>query len=586
MPDIVVSENVKYAYPLEDGMTQLALAGVDISIKEGSVTAILGHNGSGKSTFARLINAIIEPTDGVVIVDGMDTSNEELILEIRKTAGMVFQNPDNQLVATVVEEDVAFGPENLGLPPRQIRERVDEALEAVSMSEFKRRAPHMLSGGQKQRIAIAGVLAMKPRLIVFDEVTAMLDPRGRKEIMGIIHKLNKEQKMTVVIITHYMEEAAKADYVYMLLDGRILAQGTPKEVLRQRELIAQTGLIPPFPANMSLDLIADGVKLPDVTIDMDELTEELLALAPEDSRFSSIAYAAAKREKPLHDVSVEVQGLTMCYAEGTPFEHKAVNDVSFSIQPGEFVGIIGHTGSGKSTLLQLLSGLIKPSSGRIVIAGKDILAKDFDRKWLRRNVGVVFQYPEYQLFEETVTRDVSYGPRMVGIDESEIEDSVKTAIEMVGLDYELVKDKSPFDLSGGQKRKVAIAGVLAMEPKVLMLDEPIAGLDPLARESFMELIRSLNECGTTIIMISHNMDGLAEYASRVIAMKDSKLLMDGTPREVFSKYEELRECNLDLPEAATLVRKLREGGWNLSRDLIRYDEVRRAITSVIGGRDA
>ena len=186
MPDIVVSENVKYAYPLEDGMTQLALAGVDISIKEGSVTAILGHNGSGKSTFARLINAIIEPTDGVVIVDGMDTSNEELILEIRKTAGMVFQNPDNQLVATVVEEDVAFGPENLGLPPRQIRERVEEALEAVSMSEFKRRAPHMLSGGQKQRIAIAGVLAMKPRLIVFDEVTAMLDPRGRKEIMGEI----------------------------------------------------------------------------------------------------------------------------------------------------------------------------------------------------------------------------------------------------------------------------------------------------------------------------------------------------------------------------------------------------------------
>ena len=228
MPDIVVSENVKYAYPLEDGMTQLALAGVDISIKEGSVTAILGHNGSGKSTFARLINAIIEPTDGVVIVDGMDTSNEELILEIRKTAGMVFQNPDNQLVATVVEEDVAFGPENLGLPPRQIRERVDEALEAVSMSEIKRRAPHMLSGGQKQRIAIAGVLAMKPRLIVFDEVTAMLDPRGRKEIMGIIHKLNKEQKMTVVIITHYMEEAAKADYVYMLLDGRIHAQGRRK----------------------------------------------------------------------------------------------------------------------------------------------------------------------------------------------------------------------------------------------------------------------------------------------------------------------------------------------------------------------
>lgn len=274
------------------------------------------------------------------------------------------------------------------------------------------------------------------------------------------------------------------------------------------------------------------------------------------------------------------------YGVGTGKEFHALKDINLQIGDHEFIGLVGHSGSGKSTLIQLMNGLLRATEGTIYWDGQDIYDKSFSMRSLRGQVGLVFQYPEYQLFEETVTRDVSYGPRMVGIDESEIEDRVKTAIEMVGLDYELVKDKSPFDLSGGQKRKVAIAGVLAMEPKVLMLDEPIAGLDPLARESFMELIRSLNECGTTIIMISHNMDGLAEYASRVIAMKDSKLLMDGTPREVFSKYEELRECNLDLPEAATLVRKLREGGWNLSRDLIRYDEVRRAITSVIGGRDA
>lgn len=585
MPDIVVSHNVKFAYPLEDGMTQLALAGVNINIKEGSITAILGHNGSGKSTFARLINSIIQPTDGAVIVDGMDTTDEELMFEIRKTAGMVFQNPDNQLVATVVEEDVAFGPENLGLPPEKIRARVDEALADVGMSEFKRRAPHMLSGGQKQRIAIAGVLAMKPKLIVFDEVTAMLDPHGRKEVMRIVHRLNEEQHMTVVIITHYMEEAAQADYVYMLESGRILAQGAPREVLRERELIAQTGLLPPFPAAMSLDLIEEGIPLRDVTIDMDELAGEILNIAPKGDIFTS-----AKREKtlhtPMHDVTVEASDLTLEYTPGTPFAHMAVNHLSFTIQPGEFVGIIGHTGSGKSTLLQLLAGLIKPTEGKVLISGQDISEKSFDRKWLRRNVGVVFQYPEYQLFEETVARDVAYGPRMVGIPESEIEQRVKIAIELVGLDYELVKDKSPFDLSGGQKRKVAIAGVLAMEPKVLMLDEPIAGLDPLARESFMDLVRNLNEGGTTIIMISHNMDGLAEYASRIIAMKDANILMDGAPRDVFSQYEELRGSSLDMPEAANLIAKLRDGGMNLPRDLIQYEEVKNALVRAIGGRNA
>ena len=230
---------------------------------------------------------------------------------------------------------------------------------------------------------------------------------------------------------------------------------------------------------------------------------------------------------------IEIKNLSYTYMPGTPFEHKAVDDLSLRIEDGEFVGIIGHTGSGKSTLIQILAGLLKGAEGTVLIDGKDIFSKETNRQWLRQTVGVVFQYPEYQLFEETVYKDVAYGPLKTGIDPREIESRVRVALGLVGLDYDLYKDKSPFELSGGQKRKAAIAGVLAMEPKILIMDEPIAGLDPQGRESLMDLVQDLNHVGTTILMISHNMDGLAEYATRVVMMHKSRLVMNGTPKEVF-----------------------------------------------------
>lgn len=280
---------------------------------------------------------------------------------------------------------------------------------------------------------------------------------------------------------------------------------------------------------------------------------------------------------------ITVKNLSYTYMPGTPFEHQALKNVSFEIADGEFVGIIGHTGSGKSTLIQVISGLLDGAEGQVLINGVDYMAKKADRRQLRRTLGVVFQYPEYQLFEETVEKDVAYGPRKMGVPESELAGRVRVALEHVGIDYELYKDKSPFSLSGGQKRKIAIAGVLAMEPSILILDEPIAGLDPMGRENFMQLSRDLNETGITILMISHNMDNLAEYAGRVLAMNDGELYLNGTPQEVFSQEEKLVAAGLDLPEAAKLARQLRERGMDVPQGTIRYDEILGYLAEKLGG---
>ena len=281
---------------------------------------------------------------------------------------------------------------------------------------------------------------------------------------------------------------------------------------------------------------------------------------------------------------IAVENVSYTYLPGTPFEHRALKDVSFTIEDGEFVGIIGHTGSGKSTLIQIISSLIPQTAGRVQIDGVDYSQKDADKKKLRRTVGVVFQYPEYQLFEETIAKDIAYGPRMTGIPEEELGNRTQVAMELVGMDYETYKDKSPFELSGGQKRKIAIAGVLAMEPKILIMDEPIAGLDPLGRESLMDLVKNLNDCGMTILMISHNMDGLAEYASRILVMNQGELMMNGTPREVFREHEALRTAGLDLPEAGQLVEALRAKGIAISEENIRFDEVKEELIRMLGGK--
>lgn len=274
-------QDVTYKYTsLEDEkeVEKYAIKNINLEVKPGEFLVVLGHNGSGKSTIAKHINALLAPTEGTVFVDGFDTSKEENIWKVRSTAGMVFQNPDNQLVATIVEEDVAFGPENLGIEPSEIRKRVDESLERVGMSEYKRHAPHLLSGGQKQRVAIAGILAMKPQCIVFDEPTAMLDPNGRKEVMKTINELNKEYGITIVLITHYMDEAAMGDRIVVVDDGNIIMEGTPRNIFSQVEKMKKVGLDVPQVTELAYELKNAGIDINTEILNVDEMVNALCQL--------------------------------------------------------------------------------------------------------------------------------------------------------------------------------------------------------------------------------------------------------------------------------------------------------------------
>ena len=288
-------------------------------------------------------------------------------------------------------------------------------------------------------------------------------------------------------------------------------------------------------------------------------------------------------------MSIVIEHLNYVYMTGGPYETKALSDVNLTIHDGEFIGLIGHTGSGKSTLVQHLNGLIMPTSGRVLVDGMDLADKETDRRAVRQRVGLVFQYPENQLFEETVEKDIAFGPKNLGLDDAEIDRRVKDAMRRVALDYDRLHERSVFELSGGQMRRVAIAGVLAMEPQVLVLDEPCAGLDPRGREEILGLIKKLHEeAGTTIVMVSHSMDDVASLAERVIVMNHGELVMDGAPRDVFACGEELRGMGLDVPQAVELADRLREKGFAIPEGIYRIEEIRAAIEAIVGkgGRHA
>ena len=280
-------------------------------------------------------------------------------------------------------------------------------------------------------------------------------------------------------------------------------------------------------------------------------------------------------------MSIVIEHLNYTYMAGGPYETKALHDVNLTIGDGEFIGLIGHTGSGKSTLVQHLNGLIMPTSGRVLVDGMDLADKAIDRRAVRQRVGLVFQYPENQLFEETVEKDIAFGPKNLGLDEEEIARRVKDAMRRVALDYDVLHDRSVFELSGGQMRRVAIAGVLAMEPQVLVLDEPCAGLDPRGREEILGLIRDLHrESGATIVMVSHSMDDVASLAERVIVMNHGEVVMDGAPKDVFSCGEELRGMGLDVPQAVQLAAKLRSRGFDIPEGIYRIEEIQAEIEKI------
>lgn len=577
-----------------------ALDGVDLNIEDGEFFCILGGNGSGKSTFAKHLNALLQPDAGTVRINGMDASDPELVYDIRSTAGMVFQNPDDQLVATLVEDDVAFGPENLGVPSAQIARRVREALKGVGLVGFERHETHALSGGQKQRVALAGVLAMEPRVLILDEASSMLDPRGRKGLMKACRALH-DRGMTIVMITHFMEEAAEADRVAVFRAGRVAMLGTPEEILTRADELAQLNLDMPASCRLGRSLRAKGVPVCAQVREADMVAEIAQAYAersgadiagqPSASDFhvldngSSAADGIAASE-PVIEISHLSHSYSLSARErrrwrkrsatagasskqalwgNDPNSPWALRDVTLTVRRGEFLGLAGHTGSGKSTLVQHLNGLIRPQEGSVCALGLDLSNKK-DAAAVKAKVGVVFQYPERQLFAETVAQDVAFGPRNLGLPQDEVARRVASSLARVGLDLAAIGDKSPFELSGGQQRRVAFAGVLAMEPKVLVLDEPMAGLDPAARRDFLGLIGRLHREGLTVVMVSHSMDDLANCCDRIVVMNEGAVFAEGTPAQVFARADELKSIGLGVPAAQRMALALAQAGVPLRCD--------------------
>lgn len=557
---MIRAEQVRFQYKKRDVdgnviATEEILKGVDLTIKKGEFIALLGRNGSGKTTFSKQLNAILRPSEGTVTVDEMGTRDAEKLYDIRQHVGMVFQNPDNQMVAANVEEEVAFGPENLGMESDTIVARVKQALEQVRMWKRRKTAPNHLSGGQKQRIAIAGILAMHPDYIVLDEPTAMLDPKGRKEVMEALQRLNQEQEMTVILITHDMEEAALASRVILLADGQMRFDGRPEKFFGADALLAEMGMEAPlsYRVQQAMGSAANlqsgaGEKRDKCKIDALDIFE---------------------KDKDL----LSLQHVSYIYSPGTAYEKVALDDVNLSLGKGEIVGLAGHTGSGKSTMIQLLNGLLTPTSGTVTFEGKDIHAKGYSGNYLRSKVGMVFQYPEHQMICDTVWEDVAFGPSKQGLTGEACETRVEEALRFVDLP-EKYYQASPLQLSGGQKRRVAIAGVLAMHPEYIILDEPAAGLDAAGKREIFDRIRRMSrEQGIGVLLVSHSMEDLAEYADRIIVLDDGKKILDDRPAQIFAKRETLADCGLDVPETVKLADKLRANGYQIPQNVIREKEL-------------
>ena len=545
----VEAEDILFSYPTNSGKSVVAVDHASFSIKKGEYVAILGRNGSGKSTLAKMVNLLETPDSGKLSVFEISADEDANFWKIRSHCGMVFQNPDNQIVGTTVEEDVAFGPENLSVPLPELAQRVEKALGYVGLLEKADKQPSSLSGGQKQKLAIAGVLAMEPQLLILDESTSMLDPKARDEFLHLVARMRQDKGITVLHITHDMHEAYLADRVIVLEKGKIRLHGTPPEVFSQVDTIRSLGLELPKWA----ELLYEVGRICGVKPEQSDFTSEKNAVKKINEILKEADVSRISREElPSHEVPdqvvLRVKDLAYSYEKK---EKNTISGINFDVKKGEIVAVIGHSGSGKTTLISQLNGILRPAEGTVEIWDEEekkyiTTDKNTDVKRIRRHVGLLFQYPEYQLFEETVEKDIQFGPKKMGYDEEKCERLMRESLPLVGLSDDVLK-RSPFELSGGQKRRVAFAGILAMDPDVLILDEPAAGLDPAGQKEIFGYIETLRSNGKSIVLVSHDMDEAARIADRILVLKKGKQEFFGTPKELFAEHTDFVGMRLDRP---------------------------------------
>lgn len=522
-----------------------AVKDVDFLADKGEMIAILGRNGSGKSTFARHLNGLLVPQEGTVIIGGQDLSKVSVLSSIRRQVGMVFQNPDNQIVGNTLAEDVGFGLENLGMSSVDIWDKIDEMLELTGLAAYKYSNTSRISGGQKQKLAIASAMAMMPECIVLDEATSMLDPQGARDMLELVQKLHREKNITVIMVTHKISEALMADRVYILDNSKIVAEGTPEDVFTDVERLKKYGL--EIPVRMKLEA--------GIPVDIcSEYKKRHLQISQDAGVSADHIGDSGNSLSNSRRCIVELQNVSYSYMNGNE-EYKALSDIDLKIYEGQVVSVIGQTGSGKSTLLQMINKLIAPQSGHVYLYETDV-QRVRNIKDIRRRIGYVFQFPESQLFENTVLKDVMYGPINFGMSKEEAERAAENALDLVGVPKKYA-DYSPFELSGGLKKRVAIAGILAYEPEILILDEPACGLDGESREQLWNLIRTLNrEKNVTIILVSHDMEDVYEMSERVLLMDHGRIVYDGGTVGFFDDKELLDRYGIETPDGFKMWQNL------------------------------
>lgn len=609
-------KHVNFSY--EEG--QVTLADVTASLVPGSYTALIGRNGSGKSTLARHLNALLLPDSGKVRSFGIDSQDDTQLFELRRLVGMVFQNPDNQIIGTTVTEDMAFGPENLAIPPLEIAARIKRVLQLLHMEAYKDTAPSNLSGGQKQKLAVGGILVMEPQAVVLDEATSMLDPSMRRELLAFIRQLRLSKGLTIVNVTHHLDEILTADKVLVLQQGHLVRNYSPLDLFNDAALIRELKLSVPgeiallkvletvqgrelltlpdlLPATVEKALLQSAAALLQAATDkgegallMQRLRGQMALLAQDEQELaarlaekvkslmqvfaaagasgsvgtagSAGAVGAAQSAQAEPEPIIKVEHLTYRYEEQEKNTPPVLDDISFEVKRGEVLAIVGHSGSGKSTLIMHLNALLANKPGEVIIDGLDASVKS-NLLAIRRKVSLLFQYPEHQLFAETVYKDIAYGPTKLAYSPAQVDNMVNLAVTMLGFDKDVLQ-KSPFELSGGQMRKVAFAGIIAMWPEILVLDEPAAGLDDLGRKEMFNYIKLLQSLGKTVVVVSHNMEDVAEFADRVLILQHGKVVKLAEPEIIFPDRDLLAANALEQPTFTACLQLLQARlGWQL-----------------------
>lgn len=573
MSALIHLENVHFTYPNDSSLSKEVLTNIKLTIHAGEFVALIGANGSGKSTLAKLLNALLLPERGRVLIAGMDTRDYGFHTLIRSQVGLVFQRPQNQIVATTVEEDTAFGPGNLGLEPAKIKARVDDALFRTGLAHYRQRSSFQLSAGETQRLALAGVLAMQPRCVIFDETTAMLDPIGREMVMAQIRDLNR-QGITIILITHLMQEASQAERVIVLHHAEIALDDSPSKVFSNNRDLPALGLDLPPATMAALKLIRFFPDLQPNTLSEKTLLESLPGYSGEQSHSRSSKHSITSIQ-PI----MSIEDLSFTYMAGTPLAQPALNRLNLQVDQGKVHALIGATGAGKSTILQHINGLYRPQSGRVMVAGLDTSDSRLDIMALRKKAALAFQQPEDQIFEQFVGDEIAYAPRHLGY-QGRLEDIVRTAMQAAGLDFDEYKDRLTSTLSGGEKRKVALASILAIQADILLLDEPLSGLDPQASREFLRTMDDQKKAGRTILVSTHQYDEMLSLVDWVSTIHNGKDCLHGNSEFVFSQIEALEEIGLRAPLPARVAARLIQLGWPIMRDTATFAPLEYQLASL------